>query len=58
MLRLVQVGSDFPVIELVADIPVRVVVSRISARVDSGVHCLRYGVVGEAKLDLGKRAVP
>jgi hypothetical protein len=55
--RFVKVGSDFSLVELVADIPVSIVVAGVGAGVDFGVLVLGDGVVGEAELDLGEEVL-
>lgn len=52
-----KVGSDFSLVELVADIPVSIVVAGVGAGVDFGVLVLGDGVVGEAELDLGEEVL-
>jgi len=48
-----EVGSDVSAVDLVADVPMRVVVPGVSARVEFWVFVLGDGVVCEAELDLG-----
>jgi hypothetical protein len=54
----VQAGPDIAVIDLVADVPVGVVVAGIGAGVEEGFDVLGGGVVGEAQFDLGEEGVP
>lgn len=53
-----EVGSDFSAVQLVTHVPMRVVVSSVSAGIKFRGFVLRDGVVSESEFNLSQDTVP